>query len=64
MRCLFCLLVLVWLPLNFAEAQTRVVPREGTEWCGIRVANATKTGLPRVLLIGDSVKEAVMKLLN
>jgi len=55
MRCFFRLFVLVWLPLNVVEAQTRVVPREGTEWCDIWIANANKTDLPRVLLIGDSV---------
>lgn len=58
MRCFFRLLGLVgfiWLPANVSQAQTRTVPREGTEWCDIWVANANKTDLPRVLLIGDSV---------
>ncbi len=46
---------LALLIVTVASAQTRVVPREGTEWCDIWIANADKTDLPRVLLIGDSV---------
>ena len=46
---------LVFLPFGAVLAQTRTVPREGTEWCDIWMTNANKTDLPRVLLIGDSV---------
>ena len=39
-----------------AEPKTgRPVRREHIEWCDIWVPGANKTGLPRVLLIGDSI---------
>ncbi|WP_395719037.1 SGNH/GDSL hydrolase family protein [Prosthecobacter sp.] len=53
MKHVFLLLVLTTLN----AASDRVVPREGTEWCNIWMPNANKHGLPRVLLIGDSVTQ-------
>jgi hypothetical protein len=40
---------------NSGLAAERPVRREATEWTNIWVAEATRTDLPRVLLIGDSI---------
>ena len=58
---LMLLVGLALVALDGAKAQERVVPREGTEWCDIWVANADKKDLPRVLLIGDSVTRGYSK---
>lgn len=38
-----------------ASAGYMPADREGIEWCDIGISHATKTNLPRVLLIGDSI---------
>ncbi len=39
-------------------AQTRKISRESTEWTDVWFPNSDATGLPRVLLIGDSITRA------
>jgi len=38
-----------------APAEVPQSEREGIEWCDIWITHANETGLPRVLLIGDSI---------
>ena len=38
-----------------APAEVSPSAREATEWCDIWIPHADQTGLPRVLLIGDSI---------
>ncbi len=51
------LLLSGWFATLAPAAPTGVSPsfRESTEWCDIWIAQADQTGLPRVLLIGDSI---------
>ena len=51
---LFSTAVLMFLA-NAALAAEPPVRRENIEWCNIWIPDATRTDLPRVLLIGDSI---------
>ncbi len=59
-------LVLAVLPLA-SKAQTVIAPagrhvaREPIEWIRLWLPNVNKTGLPQVLLVGDSITEAYYK---
>lgn len=53
-RTLLLSLALAALPAPI-RGETPPVVREGIEWCDIWISNATKTNLPRVLLLGDSI---------
>ena len=46
------------VPANRAAAEEPAVRRENIEWTNIWIPDATKTDLPRVLLIGDSICNA------
>jgi hypothetical protein len=54
----FLLLAAAALFLPAADAQTAASSRERIEWCDIWISHANETGLPRVLLLGDSITRA------
>ncbi len=45
-------------PADFAFAAEPTIPREHIEWVQTWIADANKTDLPRVLLVGDSICNA------
>ena len=55
MRFISILIVGLGILANSELAAEPAVRRENTEWSNIWVAEATRTDLPRVLLIGDSI---------